>query len=167
MKLNYGFDSSLSGFALQAELQTKSVSLEERIVQNQAALDLECKKHKKRLTEGVGTVFISRNNFRYYSKDSFCQARTSGENQINDTQFNGSVALWRAVILQAVIDASTTAKRTERQIAKKSALKWFNKDNKDFLFVCSQAMLPVDYVLKKVEFAIANHTSWKRNLDRL
>lgn len=74
-------------------------------------------------------------------------------------------ALWKAVIMQAVLDIMNTSKRTEHIVAKRDAISWFNLKNKSFLRVCDNADLKPAWVLKKVRFALENPKTWRRECD--
>lgn len=59
-------------------------------------------------------------------------------------------ALWRAVILQAIIDILNTSNRTEHKIAKLEAKKWIFTDNEDFKYVCLMSGYKISYIRAKV-----------------
>jgi hypothetical protein len=59
-------------------------------------------------------------------------------------------ALWRAVILQAIIDIINESSRTESKVAKIEAKKWVFIDNEDFDNVCLMAGYKKDYIRKKI-----------------
>lgn len=59
-------------------------------------------------------------------------------------------SLWRAVILQSIIDILNNSSRTENKIAKIEAKQWMFKDNDDFHEVCNLAGYNARYVRKKV-----------------
>ena len=80
-------------------------------------------------------------------------------------RINAEVALWKAVIMQSVLDLMSTSKRTEEILAKKSAVTWLNKENLNFVTVCHYADLNPDWVLKKIDFAIKNPRMWRRECD--
>ncbi len=66
------------------------------------------------------------------------------------------VALFRAVILQAIIDAVNNSKRTEDMVAKKSALEWLNLYNEDFLTVCDLAKMSANGILSRFGYIVKN-----------
>ncbi len=75
-------------------------------------------------------------------------------------------ALWRAVILQALIDATSNYKRREYQLEKEKARSWLLCMSDSFVDVCSMAGYEPHYVQKKAKFileskrnAIILHTS--------
>jgi hypothetical protein len=74
------------------------------------------------------------------------------------------VSLWRAVIVQAVLDCLTQSTRKENINAREDALSWFHLKNKSFVFVCRMAMLEPSFVLKQVQKALKDH-SWRRKCD--
>lgn len=75
------------------------------------------------------------------------------------------IGLWKAVIMQSVLDMMSSSKRTEEVLAKNSAKLWLNKRNANFLTVCHYADLNPDWVLKKVIFALDNPRTWRRECD--
>ncbi len=75
------------------------------------------------------------------------------------------VSLWRAVILQSILDRLTQSKRGEDIMARKQAKNWMNLQNKDFLAVCGFAQLEADFVIRKAEDAIINQGKWRRKCD--
>ncbi|UAT43437.1 hypothetical protein GUI12_01395 [Anaplasmataceae bacterium AB001_6] len=67
----------------------------------------------------------------------------------NNTETAKNRSLWRGVILQAILDASSMAKRTENVVEKKRATEWLTNMNPDFIEVCHMAGYPPEYVRKK------------------
>jgi hypothetical protein len=59
-------------------------------------------------------------------------------------------SLWRAVILQSIIDIVNNSSRTENKIAKIEAKQWVFKENEDFYEVCNLAGYNAKYVRKKI-----------------
>lgn len=96
-------------------------------------------------------------NSNIYSSDIF----------LNKTDRLPEIALWRAVILQAVLDASTRSKKPEMKRIKAKAIEWIDSSNPDFLQVCEFANYSHEYVLKKAKHAILNDQEWKRNSRNL
>lgn len=74
-------------------------------------------------------------------------------------------SLWKAVIMQAVLDIMNSSARTENIVAKQEAISWFSLRNPNFLKVCEYADLNAKWVLKKVRFALKNPTIWRRPCD--
>jgi hypothetical protein len=74
-------------------------------------------------------------------------------------------ALWKAVIMQSVLDVMSNSGRASDILAKKIALEWLDKKNKNFIVVCGYADLDPDWVLKKVFFALENPRMWRRECD--
>jgi len=58
--------------------------------------------------------------------------------------------LWRAVILQAIIDILNNSSRTENKIAKIEAKQWVFQDNEDFVQICHLAGYNIKYVRTKI-----------------
>lgn len=58
-------------------------------------------------------------------------------------------SLWRAVIMQAVVDASSKSKNRRAVSRSKKAYEWFKKDD-GFSQTCLMADIEPNYVQKKV-----------------
>jgi hypothetical protein len=58
--------------------------------------------------------------------------------------------LWLAVINQALIDSTTSAKEMDTPIERPKARRWLTSDGDDFRMVCEMAGLNPDYVQRKV-----------------
>lgn len=69
-------------------------------------------------------------------------------------------SIWKAVILQGILDISSCSRRTEDVIARQEAIKWFDLSNKDFLTVCKMADLIPEYVIKKMRIATSQKAFW-------
>lgn len=74
------------------------------------------------------------------------------------------VSLWRAVIVQAVLDCLTQSKRKENTLARSDAFVWLDVKNKNFCQVCEFAILEPSFVVKQVKNAL-NNQSWRRACD--
>lgn len=83
----------------------------------------------------------------------------------NEHKHTYEVSLWRAVILQTILDCLTQSKRTENIKARREAISWFNSENKDFSVVCQFADLEPSFVLKCVKYALVNQSAWRRRCD--
>ena len=49
----------------------------------------------------------------------------------NNSSIAGEIALWRAVLLQALIDLKSQSRKKRNQPSKKAAYNWFTKDEND------------------------------------
>lgn len=83
-----------------------------------------------------------------------------------DLNFHASLAdhepgLWRAVITQALMDASSQSRKTEAQRTREDALKWLTSDTSDFTNVCDNAGLDPDYVRSRALQALARGCEWR------
>lgn len=79
----------------------------------------------------------------------------------------GERALWKAVIMQAVLDLTSDPSlrsriRSDLVKAKNDAEAWVNPNKKDFIKVCGFASLEPDWVVKKVNLAKNNPKDWRR-----
>ena len=75
------------------------------------------------------------------------------------------VSLWRAVILQSILDRLTQSKRGEDIMARKNAKNWMNINNEKFRTVCQFAQLEPDFVIRKAETALIDQKKWRRKCD--
>lgn len=74
---------------------------------------------------------------------------------------NECISLWRAVILQAIMDLISNNKaRAECRIAKEEAHSWLTKNSTDFRTVCNLARFNTQYIQKKAYFIIQNKTRY-------
>lgn len=87
-----------------------------------------------------------------------------------DNKIRGEVGLWRAVILQQLIDLKSQSKKRRNQQVKKNAYNWFFREENedDILEICDYA--DYDYHdVKQIahELASGNKTLAKLNLEDL
>ncbi|CAK8163224.1 hypothetical protein CAXC1_320029 [Candidatus Xenohaliotis californiensis] len=66
-------------------------------------------------------------------------------------------SLWRAVIMQALLDAINNSSRTEEKLAKTQSHSWLNDLSNDFLIICNMAEYNALYVKKKAVEVINKH----------
>ncbi len=76
----------------------------------------------------------------------------------------GEVSLFRAVIMQALLDSVNNSKRMEDILEKRKAVKWFNLDDEDFIYVCKLANFSPVWVLEKAKVAIQKGCKWRAGL---
>lgn len=63
---------------------------------------------------------------------------------------SGEVALWRAVVMQALTDLGTKPADKYEELSKSRTEQWFDIDNVYFQRVCSLANLEPVYILRKI-----------------
>lgn len=73
----------------------------------------------------------------------------------------GEMALWVAVITQAMMDALSNAKTSEARFHKHEATNWLTGNSKNFITVCHHAGLDPDYVRRKAKRALASPRRWR------
>lgn len=81
-----------------------------------------------------------------------------------DRPFNSAEAeeqLWQAVIVQAVLDATSCEPKGWVQENRRDALDWLGGDSEDFADVCSRAGLDASTVRKRVKKALACPFLWR------
>ena len=77
-------------------------------------------------------------------------SQDSKDNENFDKVKSSNKALWRAVILQSIIDILNNSSRTENKIAKLEAKKWIFSDDEDFQYACQMAGYKMEFVRYKV-----------------
>lgn len=70
-------------------------------------------------------------------------------------------ALWRAVIVQALMDASSNSKKKENIQAKEEALIWLRGNSKDFATVCCRAGYEPSFVRDMAKQALESNCIWR------
>lgn len=81
--------------------------------------------------------------------------------QESNRMAHGEVALWVAVITQALMDALSRCKKPESQYQKHEAIRWLTGNSRDFIDVCLSAGMDPNYVRKKAKKAIYSPKSWR------
>jgi len=77
------------------------------------------------------------------------------------TTIRGEQALWRAVITQALMDASSNSKKSELQYEKSQASCWLDRNSPDFCTVCDYAGFDPIYVRRQTQKALARNCIWR------
>ncbi|ETO91830.1 MAG: hypothetical protein P857_1008 [Candidatus Xenolissoclinum pacificiensis L6] len=77
-------------------------------------------------------------------------------------QYSYLRALWRAVILQAFVDCTSEAKRTENQVEKQRAIHWLTEMNRDFILVCRLADYNPCFIRNKALQILNNTVTHKK-----
>ena len=85
----------------------------------------------------------------------------------NNEHPNPNQAIWKAVIMQAIIDATNNSKKPEFKTMKRQALQWLEGKSQDFKRVCRLAGLDEKYVINKAKYAIYNTHKWKKKPTNL
>lgn len=70
-------------------------------------------------------------------------------------------AMWRAVIVQALMDAACGSQKYEAQQARQEALVWLRGTSQDFATVCYYAGFEPEFVRKMVRQALENGCQWR------
>lgn len=70
-------------------------------------------------------------------------------------------AVWRAVIVQALMDASSNSKKQENLQSKQEALVWLRGNSKDFLEVCQNAGFEPEFVRDMAKKALEKGCAWR------
>jgi hypothetical protein len=101
--------------------------------------------------------------FSYKQTHFSTQDLASFHSQTGKVDIRSDIAIWRAVIMQMILNSTNGSKKPEFKKLKKTSLAWFDINNPYFLEVCSNAHYAPEYVLRKANFAIANANDWKKN----
>lgn len=78
-----------------------------------------------------------------------------------DYPVRGEMAMWRAVITQALTDAATDSRKAEAQFHKNEALHWLTGRSEDFSTVCHYAGFEPGYIRRMVKNALARQCKWR------
>ncbi|MGB1540003.1 MAG: hypothetical protein ACPG80_03500 [Rickettsiales bacterium] len=78
----------------------------------------------------------------------------------------GEMALWKAVITQALMDAGSESKKPEAQHEKARAIRWLLGYSEDFITVCLNAGLDPDYVYQNAKAAIKRGCAWRMGMEK-
>lgn len=70
-------------------------------------------------------------------------------------------AMWRAVIVQSLMDAASTSKKPELMVWRREAEVWLRGNTSDFYTVCYHAGLEPDFVREMAATALKNGCVWR------
>jgi hypothetical protein len=73
----------------------------------------------------------------------------------------GERAVWRAVIVQALMDASCQSKKKESQQAREESLVWLRGRSVDFATVCYYAGFEPEYVRRMIRGCLERNCAWR------
>lgn len=73
----------------------------------------------------------------------------------------GERAVWRAVILQALMDAACMSHKKENQQAKQEAMVWLRGTSPDFVQVCHFAGFEPEYVRRMIRGCLERNCTWR------
>jgi hypothetical protein len=95
----------------------------------------------------------SRNETRFISKYGSIANNYDNQYRLSEeiTTKESGVCLWKAVIMQALVDLGSRSNKKMAKINRVRSILWCNLNNKDFLTVCSHAELNPYYVYQKVQ----------------
>ena len=74
------------------------------------------------------------------------------------------MALWTAVITQALMDAGSESSKPEAQHEKAKAIRWLLGNSEDFITVCQNAGLDPQSIRQKAMSAIERGCVWRRGM---
>ena len=101
----------------------------------------------------------------FHNIGNTCTAKSNHSSTTYKKEINSFRSLWRAVITQALIDASSNSKKKFAKKQKVEALRWLlnARNNESFKKVCCLADLEYHEVLKKVKIALSNGCKWRND----
>lgn len=73
----------------------------------------------------------------------------------------GEAVLWRAVIMQAVVDAANRSLNPEASYQRHEAVAWLTGRSRDFVMVCDLAGLDPGYVRRMAQKALRGGCRWR------
>ncbi len=73
-------------------------------------------------------------------------------------------ALWRSVIMQALIDAASNSKKRIDKLNRARAIEWLKYSDEDFIEVCTLANMDPDYVRYNAQKAMDRGCKWRNDL---
>lgn len=73
------------------------------------------------------------------------------------------LGMWRAVIAQALMDASSNSRKSRAKLLKVTALRWLKGDSKDFQDVCILAEMDESYVRAASKRALKRGCKWRND----
>lgn len=88
-------------------------------------------------------------------------SQATADTNNKDINVQGELALWRAIITQALMDASSHSAKPEAQSDKHDAIMWLTHNTKDFTIVCDHAGLDADYVRRMTKRALLLDCKWR------
>jgi hypothetical protein len=83
------------------------------------------------------------------------------DGNIIKTGIRGERALWRAVITQALMDASSHSQKMELKYEKSQALCWLTGNSEDFRSVCENAGFDPLYIRQQAVEALERDCQWR------
>lgn len=75
---------------------------------------------------------------------------------------DAEVAMWKAVITQALMDAGNKSAKMEAKQEKRHAIEWLLSNSDDFIIVCLNANLDPSYVRQKARCAVKRGCIWRK-----
>ena len=99
-----------------------------------------------------------KNSFDYIQDDS----NIIFSNEYHEEGKRGELALWRAVITQALMDARSKVNKREMKIEQSRAVSWLSGMSDDFIQVCMFADLDPEIIREKSRTAITEGRDWRK-----
>lgn len=104
---------------------------------------------------------------RDISEPLYATSEASGSTGIVEDEIDhyivvqGERAVWRAVIVQALMDAACQSKKQENIQARNESLIWLRGNSLDFATVCYNAGFEPEYVRRMVRDSLERNCSWR------
>ena len=84
--------------------------------------------------------------------------------RIKDSNKSSEIALRRAIILQAIIDASNTSNNKQARIIEQDAKKWLFSNSEYFQSICLEADLDPEFIVSTAKKVIKLHNNKKEQV---
>lgn len=98
----------------------------------------------------------NRENPRNRQREAYWQGLMDAAQEVFSAPFmRGDEALWRAVILQAMLDAVTRSRKPEAEHTRGQARKWLASRSRDFALVCDLGGMEPSYVRRMAKKVLA------------
>jgi glutamate-1-semialdehyde aminotransferase len=76
--------------------------------------------------------------------------------------YGSQQAMWRAVIVQALMDAASQSKKPEAEISRREAMVWLRGKSADFKEVCENAGFDPEFVREMAAKCLADGCAWRK-----
>ncbi len=106
----------------------------------------------------IATVDTALDVLRDTASDHHTYGQCADDQQdvVDDSPVRPYVAMWRAVIMQAVVDARSESSKAEMAYEKQQAKVWLEGRNADFYWVCWMAEMDPQYVRERAAYALSH-----------
>ena len=118
--------------------------------------EFSVKDMRKHRVHTSGAVGKSENSSSHNGFDMPYAQDEGGHNPVAAEQ-----SMWRAVIVQALMDAASLSKKAEMQQYKREALVWLRGNSLDFMATCYHAGFEPEFTRELIKKALDNGCNWR------